>query len=182
MNSDNATGAVQTATAANCNSSGELAEGGKHTENHVPAEADHARKGTTLHNLIPRFYGSHHQHAHGNAAAGHDGSAEQGAQPSYKPIHLPHLHLPHILEGRSHHPASHHDILSGAENQAEVLKMLQDATDRAKKIIEAARSERETLLGRARAEAEEEIKELRYSCTVYCVLRILATAPPQRLQ
>lgn len=163
VNTDNAAGAVRPATPANGNRSGESAEGRKHVEGHGPAEADHARKGTALHNLLPRFHGTHHQLAHGHAATGHDGSVEQAAQPSHLPIHLPHLHLPHILEGRSHHPASHHDVLAGAENPAEVMKVLQDATDRAKKIIENARSEHETLLVRARAEAEEEINALRLS-------------------
>ncbi|XP_026192604.1 uncharacterized protein LOC34622128 [Cyclospora cayetanensis] len=141
---------------------GNEAEGSKNlVENNVRAESGMAKRAHALHNFLPRFYGAHHQQTPG--AATNEDSGEHGVHPAHMPLHLPHLHLPHILESRSHHQATHHDGPSAAEFEAEVMKMLQSATDRAKGIIEAARGEREILMSRARLEAEDEIKDMRHS-------------------
>ncbi|KAL8449072.1 hypothetical protein Emed_003424 [Eimeria media] len=147
---------------ANGNRSVESATSIKPSEIHAAAEGDSIKKAATGHSFLPRFHASHHQQSHVNASAAHDGLAEHGGQSSHA-FHFPHLHLPHILDSKSHHAIPHQDILHGMENRIEVMKVLEEATNRAKKIIENARGERENMMQRARAEAEEEMAELRHS-------------------
>ncbi|KAL8435834.1 hypothetical protein ACSSS7_002211 [Eimeria intestinalis] len=147
---------------APANRSVESAASIKPSDTHATAECDRSRKAAANYSFLPRFHGLHTQQSHANAAIPHDGSGDHGVHSSHT-FHFPHIHLPHILDSKSHHPVPHPDILHGVENRIEVMKILEEATDRAKKIIENARGERENLMQRARAEAEEEMAELRHS-------------------
>ncbi|CDJ69151.1 vacuolar (H+)-ATPase G subunit domain-containing protein, putative [Eimeria necatrix] len=119
-----------------------------------PADLEHTRRG--FHSLRQRFHAAYHP-LPGRVLGGQDGTSEHAL---HMPIPLRHLHLPHILEGRLHH-SSHPIGLTSADQEAEVMQMLQNAANHAKRIIQTAKSERETLRDRAREEAEEEIRALR---------------------
>ncbi|CDI79398.1 vacuolar (H+)-ATPase G subunit domain-containing protein, putative [Eimeria praecox] len=130
---------------------GKVSSGGKQSnEGAVSAETEHAKRG--FQGLRQRFHTSHHTSGP-HATSGHEGAAEHNL---HLPLHLRHLHFPHIL----HHPTQQTST-SGAEQEAEVMQLLQKATKQANRIVERARGERELLMQRAREEAEEEIKAIR---------------------
>lgn len=80
---------------------------------------------------------------------------------SHLPFNLPHLSIAHALDGKGPGTAATNDIFQDGRHSEEVMAQLQDAAQRALKIIEAAKSERETLMQRARQEAQEEARALR---------------------
>ncbi|KAL8434235.1 hypothetical protein Efla_002000 [Eimeria flavescens] len=156
-------------TPANGSRSVESAPGRKLPELNVLMESESGKKAPPGHSFLPRFHMSHHQ----QASHGHDGSTEHGLQPGIMSFHFPHFHLPHILDNKQHQAVAQPDILHGVENRIEVMKILEDATARSKKIIQNARGVRENLMQRAREEAEEEMNALRQDTLAFSVIHAL---------